>query len=186
MSYGKLLDMTDNITSFALQQFAIEYFDAYVPWYFFIVGASSSGKYHPTFAQGKGGLVRHTTAVCMILEELLQMEPYCKMSDRDKDLARIACLCHDTRKYGTYEDMDKAAFDNHAQLAADAVNEYWQEYFGKSAPRKLRRAIACHMGQWEKTSKARPRTRLDKVVHLADYIASRSFIDIAELKEPRE
>ena len=29
---------------------------------FFEDGASSTGKYHPAYAQGKGGLVRHTKA----------------------------------------------------------------------------------------------------------------------------
>ena len=34
-----------------------------LPAYFFTVPASSSGKYHPSYALGDGGLVRHTKAV---------------------------------------------------------------------------------------------------------------------------
>ena len=37
-----------------------------LPDYFFEVGASSSGKYHPNYALGKGGLVRHTKAAVRI------------------------------------------------------------------------------------------------------------------------
>lgn len=33
-----------------------------VPDYFFTVAASSTGKYHPNYALGEGGLVRHTKA----------------------------------------------------------------------------------------------------------------------------
>ena len=31
-----------------------------LPDYFFEVAAASTGKYHPKYAQGNGGLVRHT------------------------------------------------------------------------------------------------------------------------------
>ena len=37
--------------------------------YFFTVPASSSGKYHPDFARGEGGLVRHTKAVVFFTAE---------------------------------------------------------------------------------------------------------------------
>ena len=42
-----------------------------LPDYFFEVPASSTGKYHPTFSQGEGGLVRHTKAAVNIANELL-------------------------------------------------------------------------------------------------------------------
>ena len=56
-----------------------------VPDYFWTDGASSSGKYHPQFAQGEGGLVRHTKAVVMFAEELLRMSSYAYMRDSYKD-----------------------------------------------------------------------------------------------------
>ena len=49
------------------------YLDEKVPPYFWEIGASSSGKYHPKFSQNDGGLVRHTKAVVMFAEELLRM-----------------------------------------------------------------------------------------------------------------
>ena len=33
-----------------------------VPDYFFTMAASTTGKYHPTYALGEGGLARHTKA----------------------------------------------------------------------------------------------------------------------------
>ena len=38
-----------------------------IPDYFFTIPAASTGKYHPQYAQGDGGLVRHTKVACYIL-----------------------------------------------------------------------------------------------------------------------
>ena len=43
-----------------------------LPDYFFEIPASSTGKYHPSFALGEGGLVRHTKAAVRIGHELLE------------------------------------------------------------------------------------------------------------------
>ena len=58
------------------RMFVKYYLDNYCPKYFWEIGASSSGKYHPKFSQGVGGLVRHTKAVVMFAEELLRMSSY--------------------------------------------------------------------------------------------------------------
>ena len=42
-----------------------------IPDYFFTIPAASTGKYHPSYAQGDGGLVRHTKAAVKIAYELL-------------------------------------------------------------------------------------------------------------------
>ena len=42
---------------------AIEYLIKLLPEYFFTIPASSSGKYHPKFANTVSGLVKHTKAV---------------------------------------------------------------------------------------------------------------------------
>ena len=42
-----------------------------LPDYFFHEAASSTGKYHPKYALGDGGLLRHTKAACYIAHELL-------------------------------------------------------------------------------------------------------------------
>ena len=54
------LIQTDNIRQF------LEYCIANLPDYFFHVAASSSGKYHPEYALGDGGLLRHTKAAVWI------------------------------------------------------------------------------------------------------------------------
>ena len=41
-----------------------------LPDYFFMVAASSTGKYHPSFSLGEGGLERHTKVAVRIDYEL--------------------------------------------------------------------------------------------------------------------
>lgn len=170
----------DQIESEDLRMFVKFYLDEKVPSYFWKIGASSSGKFHPVFSQGEGGLVRHTKAVCAFCEELLRMSQWAYMKDEYKDLARVACICHDTAKYGL-EDFDKEEYPNHAANAAKLVDFAWREYFNEPAPFLLTQAIKSHMGQWSTDREDRPFTNIDRLVHLADYIASRNFIDIPEI-----
>ena len=159
------------------------YMEEATPDYFWTDGASSSGKYHPAFSQGVGGLVRHTKAVVMFAEELLRMSSYAYMREEYKDYVIAACIVHDTAKYGMYE-YDKAQYKNHAMLAADHFAEWCYEIGNFYKPSEfLLNAIAAHMGQWSTDKDDRPFTSVDRCVHMADYMASRSFIDIPQITE---
>ena len=153
-----------------------------VPDYFWTDGASSSGKYHPQFAQGEGGLVRHTKAVVLFAEELLRMSSYAYMREEYKDYVIAACIHHDTAKYGI-DKFDKAEYKNHATNAAKAFAEYAEQVMDYKPSEFLLNAIASHMGQWSTEKEDRPFTNIDRCVHLADYMASRSFIDIPSITE---
>ena len=168
------------IVSEDLRMFCKTYLEDYVPNYFWEIGASSSGKFHPAFSQGVGGLVRHTKAVVMFAEELLRMSSYAYMKDEFKDYVILACIVHDTVKYGMAE-FDKAEYKNHAANAATLVDLAWGEYFDMvpAHPSEfILSAIRSHMGQWTTEKEDRPFTNIDRCVHMADYMASRSFIDI--------
>ena len=175
-----------NIESEDLRDFVRFFFNAYVGEWFFEDGASASGLHHPAFAQGEGGLVRHTRAVEWFCEELLRMSCYAYMRAEYKDYARVACLLHDTRKYGNGETADKSCYATHGAEAAIAVQQAWFEFFGKDAPELLCMAVRSHMGQWTESKDDRPFTNIDRLVHLSDYIASRSFIDIPQLSAEYE
>ena len=157
------------------------YMDEETPDYFWTDGASSSGKYHPQFAQGEGGLVRHTKAVVMFAEELLRMSSYAYMRDAYKDYAITACIVHDTMKYGLGE-FDKTQYKNHAKNASIAFAEFALECDYRPSEILLN-AISAHMGQWSTDKEDRPFTNVDRLVHMADYMASRSFIDIPSITE---
>lgn len=171
------------IESVDLQDFVRFYFDEKVGEWFWKSGASSSGKFHPQFTKGEGGLVKHTRAVVWVCEELLKMSSYAYMKAEYKDYARVACLLHDTCKYGGLEE-NHDCYKIHGELAADTVAHAWFEFFGGShCPELLTMAIRSHMGQWTENREDRPFTNIDRLVHLSDYIASRSFLDIPQLNE---
>lgn len=159
--------------------FVRTYLDNYCPSYFWEIGASSSGKFHPQFSQGEGGLVRHTKAVVLFAEELLRMSSYMYLSDEHKDFVIMACILHDTCKYGQ-SGFDKEQYKDHAKNACALVNEAWFDCYGVNASEFFLSAIRCHMGQWSERED-RPFTNIDRCVHMADYMASRSFIDIPQI-----
>ena len=158
------------------------YMDEETPDYFWTDGASSSGKYHPQFSQGEGGLVRHTKAVVMFAEELLRMSSYAYMREEYKDYVIAACILHDTAKYGIGE-YNKAEYKNHAANAAKVFAEYAEQVMDYKPSEFLLNAIRSHMGQWSTEKEDRPFTNIDRCVHMADYMASRSFIDIPQITE---
>ena len=157
--------------------------DDYVHPYFWTDGASASGKFHPKMSQGVGGLVRHTKAVVMFAEELLRMSSYQYMREEYKDYVIAACIIHDTVKYGFGEEIDKSEYANHANNAAVAFSEFCLNYTAYEPHYLLLQAVRSHMGQWSTDREDRPFTSVDRCVHLADYMASRNFIDIPSITE---
>ena len=187
MDKSKLFKREINlIESEDLRDFVRFYFNECVGDWFWKSGASSTGRFHPKFTQGEGGLVRHTRAVCMICEELLRLNTYAYMNDAYKDYARVACLLHDTCKYGEFNEVDKKAYPKHGWLASLKILQAWFEFFGSEAPELLLMAVRSHMGQWTENKEDKPFTNIDRLVHLSDYIASRSFFDIPQISEDYE
>ena len=158
------------------------YLEEATPDYFWTDGASSSGKYHPKFSQGVGGLVRHTKAVVMFAEELLRMSSYAYMRPEYKDYVISACLIHDSQKYGI-GGFDKSEYKNHARNASKAFADYCRRAMDYEPHFLLLNAVESHMGQWSTDKEDRPFTSVDRCVHMADYMASRSFIDIPSITE---
>lgn len=67
------------------------------PEEFYTMAASSTGKYHPKFALGEGGLIRHTLAACCWAVDMLEMEQYEELRAY-KDLILAALILHDSVK----------------------------------------------------------------------------------------
>lgn len=146
-----------------------------VPEYFWTVPASSSGKYHPSFSGGEGGLVRHTKMVVAVLLELLNLASNADLIP-NKDSLIIACILHDTFKHGH---KGGHTITDHPVIAADAWEANNRET--TEANNIIVACIAKHMGQWGPISadfKVDDYIRYcADTVHLADYIASRKFFD---------
>jgi putative nucleotidyltransferase with HDIG domain len=132
--------------------------------------ASSTGKYHPDFANGEGGLVRHIKAVVLITEELCRARP-----DLNHDVLIAAAILHDMRKY---EGVDPYTKHEHPVTMAALCYQYNMPSVG--------RLIESHMGIWttaRNSSVELPKPEKDDewLLHYADYIASRKWLVIKEL-----
>ncbi len=161
---------------------SLEKFMQLVPDYFWEVPASASGKYHPPYAQGEGGLLRHTKATVKIAQSLFQNETLYKFSSHEKDLIIFALLIHDSFKLG--EDGGKHTNFIHPKIVAEKIINY-QEYLNlnKQDAKIIATLVASHMGQWVfdyqgKKQLPKPRSRMARFVHLCDYLASQSFLEV--------
>lgn len=166
-----------------IRQFVAMFLDYDTPDYFWTIGASSTGKFHPKLSQGTGGLVRHVKCAVRFAEELLSLNTYGYMKQDYKDYAIAALIMHDCLKYGCGHEPDKKAYADHGYNCSLLVTDVWKHYFDEQAPDLLVMAIASHMGQWHGPNEPKPFTPIDRLVHMADYISSRSFIDVPEIME---
>lgn len=152
-----------------------------LPDYFYEIPATSTGKYHPSYAQGEGGLLRHTKAAVRIAYELLQ-DPCIgnKYTSKEQDLMLIALLIHDGLKLG--KERSKYTKIDHPLFAANMVKEQ-KEHLSLNDEELdlLTSAIASHMGPWNKDYDGNevlpvPKTKYQNFVHMCDYLASRKCL----------
>jgi len=169
--------LNPNIRKFAEE--AIKTF----PDYFFEVGASSTSKYHPAYALGFGGLLRHTQAAVKIAVELFRIESY-DFTDDEKDLIIVSLICHDGWKHGT--EYAKFTIDVHPLIAGSELSKN-KELRALLPANQFEFVIGCvehHMGDFVQSYKTqvevleRPQNKFQEFVHLADYLASRKFLEV--------
>ena len=152
-----------------------------LPDYFYEIPASSTGKYHPDYATGKGGLLRHTKAAVRIGYELLS-NPIIgdKYKSDEKDLMLMGLLLHDGLKLGNPK--EKYTRFDHPILMANYIKENEKELgLSKSEIQFLQDVIKTHMGVWTTDYNGeevleKPKTKYQSFVHMCDYLASRKCI----------
>lgn len=175
----------------------IRYYLTKVPEEFWYMPASTSGKYHPKYALGRGGLIRHTKAAVKIASSLLPLEMYEKL---DKNLVIIALIIHDSVKPGfTSEGKAVSTQSKHPLFAVELLEKTITEYLVNNLSEKestllkeqindICRMVKSHMGQWNTDKQGnkilpKPEKADEKFVHLCDYLASRKFLDVKLDKE---
>lgn len=154
-----------------------------VPDYFFEIPASSTGKYHPSYALGNGGLVRHTKAAVRIASELLKLEMYNIYTQDEKDMMLAALILHDTYKSGL--NHSKFTVTEHPVIAAEfcSKNTKLNNIIPDDKRKFISDCVATHMGQWTQDYKShkdvlqKPKTKYQKFVHMCDYLASRKCLE---------
>lgn len=154
-----------------------------LPEYFFKVAASSTGKYHPTFSLGDGGLYRHTKAAVRIAYELLNLEMYKDVyNEHERDLIIMSIMLHDGLKHGL-EKSEYTLFEHPVIMGDFILNNRDKLTLSDDEINFVVNAIKSHMGEWNKDRDGnevlpKPNTKAGKFVHMCDFLSSRKFFDV--------
>lgn len=179
-----------------VRRFAIEMISI-LPDYFFVIPASSTGKYHPSYSLGEGGLVRHTKSAVLFAKTLLDLEMFdeqwngdsdipwtVKFTDTEKDIIITALLLHDGVKHGL--EGSKYTVATHPMDMVNYIinNDRLTKLLDAETISAICACIASHMGSWNTDYKTKeeilpkPITPMEKFVHLCDYLSAQRFIEI--------
>ncbi|MBR4830334.1 MAG: HD domain-containing protein [Bacilli bacterium] len=154
-----------------------------LPDYFFLEPASSTGKYHPSFSLGEGGLLRHSKVAFRIGLELLNTSTFSEdFTPLERDLLLMSILVHDGLKKGKTE--EKYVRFDHPILMANYLDELKDKLsLSKNELDFMKDVISSHMGEWNTNSYSKvvlplPKTKYQKFVHLCDLLSSKKFLDV--------
>lgn len=160
-----------------------EIFVNMLPDYFFTTAASSTGKYHPAFAAGEGGLLRHSKAAAYILNEIISTKTFgSDFTPDEKDLLRFAILVHDGFKHGITE--EQYTKHEHPLICATCIRAAKDKMeLTDEEIEYVATAVESHMGEWNTSNYsdielALPTSKAQKLVHLADFLSSKKVLDI--------
>ena len=175
----------DTIESEDIRKFAERCIQT-IPDYFWDVGASSTGRYHPQYALGDLGLARHTCALVRFLNHIFAVKCFGEnFTQREKDLMRVAGMMHDSRKSGSNEDFQKNKYTkfNHPLLAGDVIRNLKGHELPDNEVEMIATTIESHMGEWNKSDYsdvvlALPTSDAQKLVHLCDFLSSKKILDV--------
>ena len=164
----------ENITDVNLRKLAIEII-ACADDYFFTIPASSSGKFHPPFSLGEGGLVRHTKCVVYMVNCLCESF---NIDEYKRDMLIVAALAHDIKKQGDCTEGLGYTVHEHPLLAASEI------LIPHNVMKTIVNTIQSHMGKWgadpkfigDKKPLPMPESDCAKILQAADYLASRKEI----------
>lgn len=154
-----------------------------LPDYFFEVPASSTGKYHPIFALGDGGLVRHTKVAVRIGYELLNNDSIGNVfNSKEKDLILMALLIHDGLKSGIPKEK-YTRFDHPLLVCKYMVENKDKIGLNDDEMNFICVCVESHMGQWNTDYNGNevlpvPKNKYQKFVHMCDFLASRKFLNV--------
>ena len=175
--------VTDHMTNGYLLEVFNEYVEV-IPEGFWTAPASTSGKYHPAFSLGEGGLVRHSAAVLFVAMDLAQL--WRIRSGPALEAVVLSAAVHDTYKGGIGPDWEYA--HDHAELAAHRLFQMLdasRNIVEQKALATAVHAVADHMSLWgPKPTDMRSTDNVGSVIIAADYTTSlKYFTPAADLLE---
>lgn len=166
----EIAGLGDTFNGPVVSQFVGSVMDKIVPPFFWTEPASSSGKYHPASSLGRGGLVKHTKQVFWIAKTILDSQMFTVAYPQS---VLAACLLHDGWKY---TDSKSFTLKFHATRAVQELRNHASSLISsRDWFDVMLSCILTHNGRFTKEwdgSKLLPEAR---IVHIADYVASRPF-----------
>jgi hypothetical protein len=154
-----------------------------LPDYIFTVSSSSTNKYHPQFALGEGGLIKHMRACARFAMECFRLEWYNDFTNDEKDLIITALLIHDGAKSGIPQTQwttvdHPIVICNYLRSQDSLRNIIQDEQF-----EFILSGILSHMGAWNKDRSKneimpKPKTKSEKLIHWIDYVCSRRCLEM--------
>ena len=147
-----------------------------VPDGFWEAAASSTGKYHPLYSLGFGGLVRHTKAAVWIAKTRLELA--CAPFQDKADYIYAALILHDSAKNGLHWEHRYSCHEHpllvYRYLPEEGLNVEWME---------INDLICSHMGEWKESNRSEIvlptiRTNEQFFVHECDFLASRKEMNL--------
>jgi hypothetical protein len=116
---------------------------------------------------------------------LVNLQQYkSKLSEVERDCVICAALLHDCIKHD-WENKTGFSVHQHPMLAAEFIktDERLNDILGEDIRSIIGDAAASHSGEWTTSKRSKvvlpvPQTLVQELVHLSDYIASRSDIHI--------
>ena len=152
-----------------------------LPEYWLHEAASSTGKYHPEYALGDGGLLRHSKAAMRIGYELLSNPAIGdKYTSREKDLMLMALLVHDGLKLGDPKEK-YTRFDHPILMGSFILDNKDKIGLSLEDAEFMNDVIKTHMGPWTTDYNGnevldKPKTKYQNFVHMCDFLASRKCL----------
>ena len=149
-----------------------------IPAYFFKVPASSTGKYHPGFSLGEGGLLRHTILVAYFAYRIADAWD---CTPHERDVVVGAALMHDGLKQG----LDAAGghtVHEHPNLMADLLRTKYKDY---PEAEEMASVVETHMGRWTKVAYSKvelkkPQKKLQYLLSAADMCAATRELELMD------
>lgn len=168
------------------------------------IPASSSGKYHPEYSLGEGGLVRHIKATVGFAYSMIESDVLKGLLDSEKlvseynemseDVVYASLILHDCCKAKDYDEKHRTQFD-HPLIAAKLFTSTAKEYMDtnniidkdikclKAIIPLIYDAISCHMGKYTTAPYAKgivlpkPNNSLEWFIHSCDLLSSRKYLE---------
>lgn len=146
---------------------------AVAPAAFWDKAASSTGKYHKADENGAGGQVIHTLRVCAVVTHLVNME---KLTVSERDILLAAAIIHDICKYGVEGNTEHTLLE-HPLLVNKLMQSSMLLLPSCEFDKAIIETVEQHSGRWSSEPILNP-TKLGKLLHIADFVASRHNIEV--------